>query len=122
MGSSVQVPVQTTLTRMPNIKLTYFDLRASLNLVASSLPMEVFSTRIREFLLHGTLQVPGLLQSLPHHSASCLYCSGEMRSSASQWPVQDLLLVRLDLLGTPAWSRHRWMRSLMLSKTSSTQG
>merc|ERR1711942_365253 len=28
MGSSVQVPVQTTLTRMPNIKLTYFDLRA----------------------------------------------------------------------------------------------
>merc|ERR1712013_607898 len=26
--SSVQVPVQTTLTRMPNIKLTYFDLRA----------------------------------------------------------------------------------------------
>merc|ERR1712013_742805 len=28
MGSSVQDPVQTTLTRMPNIKLTYFDLRA----------------------------------------------------------------------------------------------
>merc|ERR1712212_301344 len=28
MGSSVQVTVQTTLTRMPNIKLTYFDLRA----------------------------------------------------------------------------------------------
>merc|ERR1711887_401245 len=28
MGSSVQLTVQTTLTRMPNIKLTYFDLRA----------------------------------------------------------------------------------------------
>merc|ERR1712055_384876 len=28
MGSSVQVTVQTTLPRMPNIKLTYFDLRA----------------------------------------------------------------------------------------------
>merc|ERR1712212_486415 len=27
-GSSVQVTVQKTLTRMPNIKLTYFDLRA----------------------------------------------------------------------------------------------
>merc|ERR1711942_357268 len=28
MGSSVQESVQTTITRMPNIKLTYFDLRA----------------------------------------------------------------------------------------------
>merc|ERR1712179_442765 len=28
MGSSVQLTVQSTLTRMPNIKLTYFDLRA----------------------------------------------------------------------------------------------
>merc|ERR1712179_460514 len=28
MGSPVEVPKQTTISRMPNIKLTYFDLRA----------------------------------------------------------------------------------------------
>merc|ERR1711970_384935 len=78
--------------------------------------------KMRESLLHGTLPVPGLLSSLPHHSGSSPYLSGAMRSSASQWPVQDLLLVRLVLLATQAWSLHRWTRSLMSSKTSSTLG
>merc|ERR1711875_40643 len=122
MGSSLQTCATQQQLKCPISSLPILIYEQGLNLVASSLPMEVFSTRMRESPLHGTLQVPGQLLSLPHHSASCLYCSGAMRSSVSQWPVQDLLLVRLDLLGTPAWSRHRWMRSLMLSKTSSTQG
>merc|ERR1711874_921953 len=122
MGSSVQLTVQSTLTRMPNIKLTYFDLRAR-------------AEPCRLLLAYGGLKYEDERIPPPWDPASTWatvkpttpfgqlpYSSGAMRSSASQWPVQDLWLVRLVSLATLAWRQHRWTRSLMSSKTSLTLG
>merc|ERR1712180_123107 len=101
MGSSVQLTVQTTQTRMPNIKLTYFDLRAR-------------AEPCRLLLAYGGLKYEDERIPPPWDPAST------WSTVKPTTPFGQLPLLQWGDEATRAWSLPRWTRSSMSSRTSST--